>query len=130
MIGLSRPRENRTFEGLALDERLAREGVGPLCHLAVVNLRTGDVEHRLPIEGVVEELYDVAVLPGVRRPMAIGFKSDEIRFLVRPSHGRMVRHECRAMPKMSTGDLCDVKSTCQGQPMHSAYANQTVGIKR
>ena len=85
VIGVSRPRENRTFEGLALNERLAREGVGPLCHLAVVNLATGDIEHRLVIEGVVEELYDVAVLPGVIRPMAIGFRSDEIRFLVRPA---------------------------------------------
>ena len=85
VIGVSRPRENRTFEGLALNERLAREGVGPLCHLAVVNLATGDVEHRLVIEGVVEELYDVAVLPGVIRPMAIGFRTDEIRFLVRPA---------------------------------------------
>jgi uncharacterized protein (TIGR03032 family) len=85
VIGVSRPRENRTFDGLALDERLARAGVGPLCHLAVVNLATGDIEHRLVIEGVVEELYDVAALPGVVRPLAIGFRSDEIRFLVRPA---------------------------------------------
>jgi hypothetical protein len=34
---------------------------------------------------VVEELYDVAVLPGVIRPSVIGFRSDEIRFLVRPA---------------------------------------------
>jgi uncharacterized protein (TIGR03032 family) len=85
VIGVSRPRENRTFEGLALNERLAREGVGPLCHLAVVNLMTGDIEHRLTIEGVVEELYDVAVLPGIIRPSVIGFRTDEIRFLVRPA---------------------------------------------
>jgi len=31
------------------------------------------------MEGVVEELYDVVVLPGVQRPMALGFKTDEIR---------------------------------------------------
>ena len=85
VIGVSRPRENRTFDGLALNERLAREGVGPLCHLAVVNLTSGDIEHRLVIEGVVEELYDVVALPGVLRPMAVGFRSDEIRFLVRPT---------------------------------------------
>jgi uncharacterized protein (TIGR03032 family) len=85
VIGVSRPRENRTFDGLVLNERLAREGVGPLCHIAVVGLATGDIEHRLVIEGVVEELYDVAVLPGVIRPMALGFRSDEIRFLVRPA---------------------------------------------
>ena len=86
VIGVSRPRENRTFDGLALNERLEREGVGPLCHLAVVNLVTGDVEHRLIIEGVVEELYDVAVLPGVIRPSVIGFRSDEIRRTIRPAH--------------------------------------------
>jgi len=40
--------------------------------------------HRLEIEGVVQELYDVAVLPGIVRPMALGFTSDEIRFAVRP----------------------------------------------
>jgi len=52
--------------------------------LAVVNLTTGDVEHRLLIEGVVEELYDVAALPGVIRPMALGFRSDEIRYAIKP----------------------------------------------
>ena len=75
IIGVSRPRENRTFDDLVLNERLAREGVNPLCHLAVVNLSTGDIEHRLVIEGVVEELYDIAALHGIIRPMAIGFRS-------------------------------------------------------
>jgi hypothetical protein len=51
----------------------------------VVKLATGNIERRLVIEAVVEELYDVAVLPGIIRPMAIGFHSDEIRFLVRPA---------------------------------------------
>jgi hypothetical protein len=31
------------------------------------------------IEGIVEVLYEVVVLPGVQRPMAVGFKTDEIR---------------------------------------------------
>ncbi|MEO1091108.1 MAG: TIGR03032 family protein [Pseudomonadota bacterium] len=88
VIGVSLPRETATFAGLALEERLAREGVGARCQLAVVNLVTGDVEHRLAIEGVVEELYDVVVLPGLVRPMALGFRSDEIRFYVRPSEAR------------------------------------------
>ncbi len=80
VIGLSRPRENRTFEGLVLNERLDQEGVTPKCAICIVNLSTGDMEHRLDIKGVVQELYDVAVLPGVCRPMALGFRSDEIRF--------------------------------------------------
>jgi hypothetical protein len=31
---------------------------------------------------MVSELYDVAVLPQVNRPMALGFKTDEIRRIV------------------------------------------------
>jgi hypothetical protein len=32
----------------------------------------------LRFTGVVKELYDVIVLPGVRRPTALGFKTGEI----------------------------------------------------
>lgn len=84
VIGLSRPRENKTFEGLVLNERLERERVEPRCAICVVNLKTGDVEHRLDMEGVVQELYDVALLEGITRPKALGFRNDEIRFFIRP----------------------------------------------
>jgi uncharacterized protein (TIGR03032 family) len=84
VIGLSRPRENRTFEGLVLNERLEKEGIAPKCAICVVNLKTGDVEHRLEMTGVVQELYDVALLPDIIRPKAIGFRNDEIRFSVLP----------------------------------------------
>lgn len=79
VVGLSRPRENRTFSGLPLDDRLKAADSEARCALQVIDLRTGDVVHWLRIEGLIEELYDVVVLPGVRRPMAIGFVSDEIR---------------------------------------------------
>ncbi len=79
VIGLSTCRENRTFQGLPLDDALAAKNTAPRCGLEVIDLRTGDVVHSLSIEGVVRELYDVAVLPGVRRPSALGFKTEEIR---------------------------------------------------
>jgi uncharacterized protein (TIGR03032 family) len=84
VIGLSRPRaKTPTFEGLALSERLAEKGAEPRCGLHVVDLGSGDASHWLRIEGVVEELYDVAVLAGVQRPMALGFKTDEIKRMIR-----------------------------------------------
>lgn len=82
VIGLSAPRNNRTFEGLALQARLDAQGMKPRCGLQVVDLRTGDVAHWLTIEGVVTELYDVAALAGRRTPSMIGFKSDEIRRVI------------------------------------------------
>lgn len=79
VVGLSKPRGNKTFEGLQLHEKLESKKVQPRCGLQVINLTTGDIVHELRIEGVVEELYDVCVLPDTIRPMAIGFMNEEIR---------------------------------------------------
>ena len=38
----------------------------------MIDLNTGDLVHATTVGGIVEELYDVLVLPGVRRPMALG----------------------------------------------------------
>lgn len=79
LVGLSRPRHNRTFSGLPLDDALVARKADPRCGVQVIDLRSGDVVHWLRIEGVTDELYDVVALPGVRRPRALGFKTDEIR---------------------------------------------------
>ena len=79
VIGLSRPRENKTFAGLPLDDALARHGTPPRSGLLVVDLVRGEVAHWLRLEGIVEELYDTAILPHTTRPMALGLKTDEIR---------------------------------------------------
>ncbi|MES2979453.1 MAG: TIGR03032 family protein [Pseudomonadota bacterium] len=82
LIGTSRPRHNKTFSGLALDDKLRARGAEARCGVQVVDLRTGDVVHWLRIEGMVDELYDVITLPGVQRPMALGFKTDEIKHVI------------------------------------------------
>ena len=82
IIGASEPRENRTFGGLDLQDRLEREGVAPRCGLFVVDTSTGDVVHWLKFTGIVTELFDIAVIPGASRPQMIGFRSDEIRRVV------------------------------------------------
>lgn len=81
LVGLSEPRENRTFAGLPLQEALTAQGVAPRCGVYVIDLASGDIVHWLRIEGVVNELYDVAVLPK-RTPSLIGFRSSEIRRFV------------------------------------------------
>ncbi|WP_420860564.1 TIGR03032 family protein [Algirhabdus cladophorae] len=85
IIGVSRPRKDKTFEGLSLNERLSQQDLEPSCLLAVVNLTTGDIEHTLNIEGVVQELYDVAFLSGIKRPKLLGLRTPEIRFQIRPA---------------------------------------------
>ncbi len=82
IVGLSQPRGNKTFEGLPLEDELAKKGAEARCGLEVIDLNSGDVVHGFRIEGIVDELYDVVTLNGVRRPMALGFKSDEIRHVI------------------------------------------------
>jgi uncharacterized protein (TIGR03032 family) len=79
VVGLSRPRHDKTFDGLPLDEELARRGVEARCGLQVIDLRTGDTAHWVRLDGMIRELYDVVVLPGVTRPMLLGVQGDEIR---------------------------------------------------
>jgi len=88
IIGLSLPRDNKTFQGLALDDELKQRDAEPRCGLMVIDLKSGDIVHWLRIEGVVSELYDVVVLPDTIRPMAIGFKTDEIRRVLKIGEDR------------------------------------------
>jgi uncharacterized protein (TIGR03032 family) len=78
VVGVSRPRE-ATFQGLPLDANLARRKAVARTGLQVIDLSSGDVAHWLRIEGSVEELYDVVVLPDAVRPKTLGFKTSEIR---------------------------------------------------
>jgi uncharacterized protein (TIGR03032 family) len=81
LVGMSKPRD-RHFSGLLLDDNLAKKDAVPRCGIMVVDLDRGQIAHWLELEGIVKELFDVAVLPGVKQPMALGFKTDEIERLI------------------------------------------------
>lgn len=83
VVGLSKSRENKTFSGLELDNNLKSGDAEARCGIQVIDLNTGDVVHWIRVEGVVTELYDVVTLPNVVRPQSIGFKTDEIRRVLR-----------------------------------------------
>ena len=77
IVGLSLPR-NGSFSGLPLDDELKRRDAEPWCGIQIVNLAWGDVVEWIKLEDGISELFDVAVLPGVRWPIATGFLNDEI----------------------------------------------------
>ena len=76
IIGMSLPRE-RSFSGLELDDNLKKRDADPRCGIQIVDLRTGDVLQWIRLEGQVRELFDVAVIPEVRCPMAVSPQSRE-----------------------------------------------------
>jgi uncharacterized protein (TIGR03032 family) len=91
LVGLSLPRRNQDFSGLPLDDRLKQVERAPTCAIHVIELTTGGLMHWLRIGGVVQELYDIAVIPGVRTPMVVGFAQGQINRLI--SRGRPVTIE-------------------------------------
>lgn len=80
-VGLSKPRYQR-FEDLTLDRTLAETDSEPWCGVHVIDLRDGTCAHWFRIDGPVAELYDLGILPGVIRPMALGFANNEILELI------------------------------------------------
>jgi uncharacterized protein (TIGR03032 family) len=81
VVGLSKPRYKR-FEGLKLDDRLKRADAEPWCGVQIIDLDTGGCVDWLRIDGAVAELYDVAVIPGFARPMALTPFSGEAAALI------------------------------------------------
>ena len=81
IVGLSKARDN-SFTGLELQEKLERKDISPRCGVMIIDLTTGAVVEWLNFTGVVSELYDIQVLPGVQQPMALGFQTDEINLLL------------------------------------------------
>jgi uncharacterized protein (TIGR03032 family) len=63
-IGLSQVRETATFGGLPLMERLEER----LCGVWAVNPQSGQIVGFLRFEELVQEVFDVALLPGLRYP--------------------------------------------------------------
>jgi uncharacterized protein (TIGR03032 family) len=80
-VGLSRPRYQR-FHGLLLEQRLRDADSEAWCGIQVINLNTGACVDWFRIDGQVSELYDLAILPGKRCPMAMSPNSADADTLI------------------------------------------------
>jgi uncharacterized protein (TIGR03032 family) len=78
VVTLSMPRYGR-FQGLALDDELARRQATPWCGLLVIDTRHGDVVEWVRLGDDFAELFDVAVIPMTRCAMAIAPDSSELQ---------------------------------------------------
>lgn len=79
IVGLSEPREGKTFDGLPLKEELAKRGAVARCGLIVVELSTGKIVDWMTVTGIVTELFDVDFLKGKRNGSFVGLRGEDIR---------------------------------------------------
>jgi uncharacterized protein (TIGR03032 family) len=91
LVGLSRIRERHIFGGLPIQSRVERLR----CGMAVVDTRDGRTVGMFEFTSGCEELYEVAFLPGLRRPMILNpqkpairdaFTSPEASYWLRPEN--------------------------------------------
>jgi uncharacterized protein (TIGR03032 family) len=84
IVGTSKPRHGDVYSGLELDHVLEKAGTPPVMGLFVVDLRSGQLCEFLMVEGPALELFEVIVLPGVRRPKILTFFDGENRRMCWP----------------------------------------------
>jgi len=78
---VSLPRDG-AFSGLALQDELKKRDGEPWCGVCIVDLRSGDLVDWIRLNGAIRELFDVAVIPDVLCPMALGVQSPDIQSLI------------------------------------------------
>jgi uncharacterized protein (TIGR03032 family) len=91
IVTVSLPRDG-AFGGLALQDELKKRDGEPWCGLCIVDLRSGDLVEWIRLNGAIKELFDVAVIPEARCPMALGVNSPDIQSLIsfEPDFGPLV----------------------------------------
>ncbi|MFD1160510.1 TIGR03032 family protein [Roseovarius aestuarii] len=92
LIGASKPRKSGVFEGndkTPLNQRLQDMNLDAECSISVVNLETCEIEHKIVIDGVASEIYDVCTLPGLRRPSVVDLDGEALNAMFRPSRLRI-----------------------------------------
>lgn len=72
VIGLSQSRHDPTFEGLPLKDRLADANATIRRGLIIVDLRRGAIVERLWTNGPIEEIFEVVVIPRIKRASITG----------------------------------------------------------
>jgi len=127
-VGLSKLRSNH-FTGLNLEKRLMEMGGTPHCGLMVIDLKTGTPQHWLYFESIIEELFDIVALPGVKQPQAIGLQGDEIQRLVTfpQSQGIISTKPTVKRPSIGkTAPIAGLPQQVQGEPEKLSVKYQRV----
>ena len=76
LVTVSKPRYGR-FEQMPISEGLTERNLDPICGVLVIDLAQGEIVEWLRLEGEVQELFAVELMPGITCPMSIGPQAEE-----------------------------------------------------
>lgn len=76
LVTVSKPRYGK-FEDLPIAEEMTKRNLEPICAVMIVDLGKGEIVEWLRLEGDVQELFTVELIPGIKCPMVVGPQSEE-----------------------------------------------------
>lgn len=102
IVTLSKPRYKR-FDGLALADTLEEKDADPWCGVQIISLADGSVAHWIRFDGMIQEFFDVCVLPGVKDALTIGPQTAEFNSFISIEPG-LPEKSGDTVPAISEGD--------------------------
>jgi uncharacterized protein (TIGR03032 family) len=76
LVTVSKPRYG-TFEAMPIADEMATRNLDAMCGVLVIDLARGEIVEWLKLEGDVQELFTVELMPGVKCPMVVGPTTEE-----------------------------------------------------
>ncbi|HEY0627015.1 MAG TPA: TIGR03032 family protein [Allosphingosinicella sp.] len=70
-------------ERLPLHDELMRSGAEPWCAVLVIDLKSGLISNFIRYEAGITELFDIALLEGIRNPVTVGPSTEEVLTAIR-----------------------------------------------
>lgn len=76
LVTVSKPRYGK-FESMPIADEMEKRKQEPICAVLVVDLPRGEIVEWLRLEGDVQELFTVELMPGIKCPMVVGPQTEE-----------------------------------------------------
>jgi uncharacterized protein (TIGR03032 family) len=76
LVTVSKPRYG-TFQDIPIGDELARRNLTAICAVMIVDLDAGEIVEWLRLEGAVQELFAVDLMPNVKCPAVVGPSTPE-----------------------------------------------------
>ena len=76
VVTVSKPRYGK-FDEMPISDELTKRNFDPICAVMVIDLAQGEIVEYLRMEGDVQELFAVELLPGIACPMSVGPQAED-----------------------------------------------------
>ena len=76
LVTVSKPRYGK-FESMPIADEMEKRNQDPICAVLIIDLARGEIAEWLRLEGDVQELFTVELMPGTKCPMVVGPQTEE-----------------------------------------------------